>query len=124
MASGKDAVRLDLKAALHDIGDADLFATMAAMLLSEWDEHLGRVNQALLASDSHELRMHAHTLKGLLAMFHAEQARRYAMEIENAALSVENTDWANCHRLYAELAEEMLQIRPGIEQFVKTRVLP
>ena len=124
VASGKDAVRLDLKAALHDIGDADLFATMAAMLLSEWDEHLGRVNQALLASDSHELRMHAHTLKGLLAMFHAEQARRYAMEIENAALSVENTDWANCHRLYAELAEEMVQIRPGIEQFVKTRVLP
>ena len=121
---GKDAIRLDLKAALQDIGDADLFATMAAMLLSEWDEHLGRVNRALLASDSHELRMHTHTLKGLLAMFHAEQARRRAMEMENAAMSVENTDWASCHRLYVELAEEMAQIRPAIKQFVETRVLP
>ncbi|HSG24149.1 MAG TPA: response regulator, partial [Azonexus sp.] len=124
IASIKDTVRLDLKAALQDIGDADLFATMAAMLLSEWDEHLGSVNQALLALDSHELRMHAHTLKGLLAMFHAEQARRRAMEIENAAMSVENTDWESCRRLYAELAEEMAQIRPTIKRFVDTRALP
>ena len=123
-AQSKGGVRLDLAAALKDIGDADLFATMASMLLSEWNEHLGRVNQALIGTDSHELRMHAHTLKGLLAMFHAEQARRRAMELENAAASVESTDWASCRRLYAELADEMAQIRPALERFVETRVLP
>ncbi len=119
-----EKVSLDLKTALKDIGDADLFATMASMLLSEWDEHLARVNKALMEADAHELRLHAHTLKGLLAMFHAEQARRRAMEMENAAISFENVDWANCRRLYTELAEAMAQIRPEMEAFVETRVIP
>ncbi|MDZ4315765.1 MAG: response regulator [Azonexus sp.] len=119
-----DAAQLDLKAALDDIGDAELFATMAAMLLSEWDGHLERINLALAASDTHELRMNAHTLKGLLAMFHAEHARRRAMEMENAALSVESTDWTKCRRLFAELADEMGKVRPAIIRFVETRELP
>ena len=117
-------VRLDLKSALKDIGDADLFATMASMLLSEWDEHLARVHKALMDSDAHELRLHSHTLKGLLAMFHAEQARRRAMEMENAAMSFDNIDWVSCRQLYAELAEAMAQIRPKMEAFVETRVIP
>jgi predicted secreted Zn-dependent protease len=57
-------------------------------------------------------------------MFHAEQARRRAMEMENAAISFENVDWANCRRLYTELAEAMAQIRPEMEAFVETRVIP
>ena len=119
-----EEVRLDLKTALKDIGDADLFATMASMFLSEWDEHLARVNKALIEEDAHELRLHTHTLKGLLAMFHAEQARRRAMEMENAAISFENVDWANCRRLYIELAAAMAEIRPEMEAFVETRVIP
>jgi HPt (histidine-containing phosphotransfer) domain-containing protein len=96
---------------------------MAAMFLSEWDGHLERVNQALQSSDAHELRMNTHTLKGLLAMFHAEHARRRAMEMENAALSVESTDWTKCRRLFAELTDEMAKIRPAIIRFVETREL-
>ncbi len=118
------AVHLDLKAALHDIGDLDLFSTMAGMLLAEWDEHLERVNKALQAGDPQELRMHAHTLKSLLAMFHAEFARRQAMEIEQAAMSLERVDWARCRRIYTELVEEMKQIRPALEHFVETRLIP
>lgn len=120
----ESGVHLDLAAALKDIGDPDLFATMAGMLLAEWDEHLGRLHKALLAADPLELRMHAHTLKSLLAMFHAELARHRAMEIESAALSLESTDWSNCRRLYAELAAEMAEIRPALAQFVETRVIP
>ncbi|MDP3539863.1 MAG: response regulator [Azonexus sp.] len=120
----KEAVRLDLAAALRDIGDIDLFATMAGMLLSEWDDHLARVQKALAASDAQELRMHAHTLKSLLAMFHADQARRQAMEIEHAAMSADTMDWPSCQRLCAELAAEMVQIRPALQSFVETRVIP
>lgn len=123
-AQESKGLRLDLKSALQDIGDAELFATMASMFLSEWDEHLVRVNQALVSADAHELRMHTHTLKGLLAMFHAEQSRRRAMDMENAAMSIENIDWGNCRRLYIELADEMALIRPALEQFVDTRVIP
>ena len=119
-----ESVRLDLRGALENIGDADLFATMASMLLSEWDEHLGRVNQALIAADTHELRIHTHTLKSLLAMFHAERARRLAMDMEGAAMSLESVDWGNCQRLYIELVDEMAVIRPALEKFVETRVIP
>ena len=120
----KEGVRLDLKAALHDIGDVDLFATMAGMLLSEWDGHLGRLQQALVDAEPRELRMHAHTLKSLLAMFHAELARRLAIEIEQAAMSAVGVDWTDCQRLYSELVSEMSEIRPALERFVATRVVP
>jgi len=117
-------VQLDLRSALRDIGDADLFATMAGMLVAEWDEHVSRVSAAVRAANAHELRMHAHTLKSLLAMFHAESARRRAMDLEQAAMSVESVDWPNCQLIFAGLAEEMTRLRPLLEDYVRTRVIP
>ncbi|HEX6736046.1 MAG TPA: response regulator [Azonexus sp.] len=115
---------LDLRSALRDIGDVDLFATMAGMLLAEWDDHLGRVRRALAAQDGDDLRMHAHTLKSLLAMFHAEAARRHAMALEQAAQSDGGPDWGVCQCDFDSLAGEMARIRPLLEQFVTTRVIP
>ncbi len=119
-----DDVLLDLKAALRDIGDAELCATMASMLLAEWDEHVGRVRQALDASEPQELRMHAHTLKSLLAMFHANHARRRALELESAAMSAGVVDWPRCHQLFGALVNDLTAIRPRLKAFVETRVIP
>ncbi|UCV19919.1 response regulator [Ferribacterium limneticum] len=116
--------QLDLAAALRDIGEPELFATMAGMFLSEWDTHLGRIRKALDSSDAHELRMHAHTVKSLLAMFHAENARRRAMEIEQAVKVADNVDWAACNRLHAALVDEMSHIKPILKHYVETRVIP
>jgi protein-histidine pros-kinase len=118
------STQLDLGAALQDIGEPELFVTMAGMLLSEWDAHLGRLRSAIDATNAHETRMHAHTLKSLLAMFHAEHARRRAMEIEQAALTVENVDWAVCRRLYGALVDEMDLIKPTFARYIETRVIP
>lgn len=128
--AGGDAVlfetltRLDLDAALRDIGEPELLATMAGMLLSEWEAHLGHLRGAIGVTDAHETRMHAHTLKSLLAMFHAEHARRRAMDIEQATLDVERVDWAACRRLYGALVDEMGLIKPAFERYVETRVIP
>ena len=116
--------QLDLGAALRDIGEPELFATMAGMLLGEWDAHLGRLRAAIDATDAHETRMHAHTLKSLLAMFHAEHARRRAMEIESAMIDVERVDWAVCRQLYGALVDEMNLIKPTFTRYVETRVIP
>jgi hypothetical protein len=75
-------------------------------------------------SDAHVARMHAHTLKSLMAMFHAEHARRRAMEIEQAALVVEHVDWAACRRLYGALVDEMESIKPAFLHYLETRVIP
>ncbi|MDP2883089.1 MAG: response regulator [Azonexus sp.] len=120
----KAGARLDLAAALRDIGEPELFATMAGMFLSEWDTHLGCIRRALDSTDAHELRMHAHTVKSLLAMFHAENARRRAMEIEQAVMVADNVDWAACNRLHAALADEMSHIKPILKRYVETRVIP
>lgn len=116
--------QLDLAAALRDIGEPELFATMTGMFLNEWDTHLDRLKSAIESSNSHEVRMHAHTVKSLLAMFHAEKSRRRAMEIELAAMANANVDWPNCVRLYAALVDEMSQIKPDLERYVETRVIP
>jgi two-component system, sensor histidine kinase and response regulator len=124
---GAETVRaggqLDLAAALNDIGDPELFATMVGMFLSEWDTHLGRIKKALDSADAAELRMHAHTVKSLLAMFHAENARRHAMEIEQAVITADDVDWANCKRLHAALVNEMSQIKPVLKRYFETRVI-
>jgi two-component system, sensor histidine kinase and response regulator len=117
-------LRLDLKGALRDIGDADLFATMASMLVAEWDEHVARVHKALQATDANQLRMHAHTLKSLLAMFHAEAARHLAMDLELAAMLGEKVDWPACQSLYDDLAEEMARLHPLFERYLSTRLIP
>jgi len=119
-----EGAQLDLASAMRDIGEPDLFATMVGMLLSEWDAHLGRLCAAIDSTDAHVARMHAHTLKSLLAMFHAEHARRRAMEIEQAALVVEHVDWAACRRLYGALVDEMESIKPAFLHYLETRVIP
>ena len=57
---------MNLQAALDDIGDADLFVTMANMFLLEWDNHLERLQEAVDRKDGNALRMNAHTLKSCL----------------------------------------------------------
>ncbi|WP_412479335.1 response regulator [Azonexus sp. IMCC34839] len=120
----KVVARLDLAAALRDIGDADLLATMAQMLLAEWDEHLGRIRKAIEEESAVDLRMHAHTIKGLLAMFHAESARAQAMELEHTAMVSSGLDWGCCRQMCACLEEEMSELRPLLSGFVERRVIP
>jgi protein-histidine pros-kinase len=115
---------LDLHSALKEIGDAALLSKMAAMFLAEWDEYIDRVRRALNAADAHELRLHAHTLKSLLGMFHADAARRSALDLENAAISTEPVDWVRCQEFLMQLESQMQAIHPPLAAFVSTGVIP
>ncbi len=114
---------LNLQAALDNLGDADLLATMAEMLLGEWRGHVGRLEQSLAARNPVDARMHAHTLKSLVAMFNAEEARGYAAQVERDMLSAD-IDWADAQQVFEQLLAEMERIRPHLEAFVETRVIP
>jgi protein-histidine pros-kinase len=86
VAAGEGGNRaIDIAAATRDIGDVDLVRQMARMLLDEWDGHVSGIATALARRDAATLCRAAHTFKGLLAMFHAEAARRHALAIELAA---------------------------------------
>ncbi len=113
---------LDLHAALRDIGDLDLLVTMVQMFLAEWDEHQQHLAQAMAQQDGKRVCLQAHTLKSLVAMFHAEKARRLAMELER--LSQGAPDWSRCGEVYAELLDAMKAVHEPLVRFVETRLMP
>ena len=112
---------LDLAAAARDLGDRELLLTMAGMLLAEWQTHLTRIQSSLQAMDASQLTMAAHTLKSLLAMFHAEKARRLALDIERATApsSGSAVDWPRCAQLAGALTREMDRLKPQLDRFVR-----
>ena len=117
--SGEEGDVLDLDSALKNLGDRDLLLNMANMMLMEWDQHIARVQQAMAAGSAAELRMHAHTLKSLLAIFHADRSRRLALELEKAAqLDVGN--WPQCQEIFVRLLEELQRLKGELERFVRT----
>ena len=116
---GVSDTSLDLAAAMRDLGDRDLLQTMGRMLVSEWDQHLARIQTGLKDRNAVQLSLDAHTLKSLLAIFHAEKSRRLALELEHAAKSTDGVDWARCLQLADSLAQEMHRLKPEMERFVR-----
>ncbi len=109
-------VAVDFAAAIRDLGDEALVREMAKMLLSQWDSHSSAIASAMKARDGETLCRAAHTFKGLLAMFHAEGARRHALAVELAA---KEGRWDDAAREEQALNIELLVVRPEIEAFVK-----
>ena len=109
---------LDLRAAMRDLGDRDLLLTMAGMLINEWDQHLSRLETDLHDQNALQLCMDAHTVKSLLAIFHAETARRIALDLEHAAKTDGSIDWQHCGKLIDDLVLQMTRLKPEMERFV------
>jgi protein-histidine pros-kinase len=106
---------IDTDAAIRDLGDAELVREMARMLLAQWSSHVDAVAKALAARDEATLCRAAHTFKGLLAMFHAESARRHALAVELAA---KVGKWDEAAHEEAALRLELEQVKPELEAFV------
>ncbi|MBE2260753.1 MAG: response regulator [Rhodobacteraceae bacterium] len=119
--SALTATSLDLNAAARDLGDRELLLTMAEMLVAEWRQHLARIRSSLQGKDAPQLTMAAHTLKSLLAMFHAEKARRLALDIERLAKPAagSDVDWPRCAQRVDALSEEMDRLKPEMDRFVR-----
>ena len=116
--------RINLKAALDDIGDIELLAQMARMFLVEWDQHLNRIKEAIDQCAKTELAQHAHTLRSLLSMFHADEARKIARTLENTEGFSKQQDWDNCRQRYDLLVREMDEIRQDFTRFASSLHIP
>ena len=114
---------LDLVAAMRDLGDRDLLQTMAGMLVNEWDQHLSQIQTDLRDRNAQKLCLDAHTIKSLLAIFHAEAARRIALDLEDSTKVPELVDWERCTQLSEALVLEMIRIKPEMERFVQGGVV-
>jgi HPt (histidine-containing phosphotransfer) domain-containing protein len=73
------------EAALKSLdGDAELLVELAEIFLEGCEPLLERVGRAIDANDSTELHYAAHTLKGSIANFFAQDARDAAQALEMA----------------------------------------
>ncbi|MBI2306446.1 MAG: response regulator [Rhodocyclales bacterium] len=113
---------IDIDAATRDLGDVDLLREMARMLLVQWDADVAAIEKAIVARDAALLNRAAHTLKGLLAMFHAVAARRAAMAVEQAAKEVAQSNddaaWEGVRAAVAGLHVELARVKPELAAFV------
>jgi len=115
---------LNLPAAVRDVGDQQLMLTMVNMFLGEWDRYLREIATTIDDRDRDRLSMSAHTVKSLLAMFHAEKARRLAAELELLTKAgADNVDWLKCHQLAELLNQEMAKLKPAFELFATDKTV-
>ena len=90
------------------------------MLLDEWEGHLAQLQQSLVAKQAPDLCRHAHTLKSLVAIFHADHARQLALDLELASQDAGQVDWPACQQLARRLLEGLTELRPLLENFVNS----
>ncbi len=83
MASPEDLAGLDLAAALGRVGgDQALLAEIAEIFLEQCPEALSDIRSAVAAKDSTVLQHAAHSLKGSISNFGAQQAFDAALRLE------------------------------------------
>jgi protein-histidine pros-kinase len=107
---------VDIAAADEDLGDHALVLDLAARMLAEWEGWITTLESALVARDTEALGRGAHTVKGLFAMFHAESARKLALDLSGAAKAA---DWALAEVHLGNLKEEMNRVKPLLVRAVK-----
>jgi len=74
----------DLKQALDRVdGNRELFEELIRMFIEDYPGHLDGIRQAIASQDAANVKFHAHSLKGMLAVFSAERARNVAERLEH-----------------------------------------
>ena len=106
---------VDLSATERDLGDHALVQTLVRQFVADWDGQLGSLAVAVSGRHARDLNIHAHTLKGLLAMFHAEPARNSALALERAARA---RQWQNAEQQLEALLQDLFHLRPILARAV------
>ena len=76
----------NLAAALEQIdGDRDLFAALVNLFVSQAEDDMARIREALKEGDSQEVMKRAHRLKGSALQFHASSLHEATQRLEAVA---------------------------------------
>ncbi len=95
-------------------GDKDLFIEMSGMLLEDAPGLLNELGRAVDAENAHNVRMHAHALKGLLLGCGGVRAAHVAQVLENAG---QLSDLRQAPSYFATLRNELEQLTRAVQQY-------
>ncbi len=108
---------LNVDAALQGIGgDMDLLREIAGLCLEEYPKLLVEVRAAISAQNAKALEHSAHTLKGVVSNFAAENARKAALALE---LIGRNGNLADSPAALVTLESELAALRPALEKLAQ-----
>lgn len=109
---------LDLRAALARVGgDGELLKEIAAIFLEEWRSALAAVDRAVAAGDADGLQEAAHSIKGSIANFGAQEAFDAALRLEmmgrNRALTGSREALSQLERSLQNLVPQLTRLAGG-----------
>jgi HPt (histidine-containing phosphotransfer) domain-containing protein len=105
--------RLDESVALSRVGgDVELLREVIDLFLNDYPQSLEMIREAVARGDQSGLERHAHTLKGSVSTFGAQEAFEAALALEKQGRSGDLTSAADGLR---RLEHALTALRPGLE---------
>ena len=97
----------------HYDGDIEIIAQLIEIFESSYPESFNALKTALNASDYKSVHLHAHTIKGMLSNFFAEDLRSVAFELEQfgSSESVPNNYEQYLNKLEVGVPNMILEIK-------------
>lgn len=115
--SADDAAALDTEEVLARVdGDMELLKEVGALFLGEYPKLLVRIREAIAAGSGDTLRVHAHTLKGMLTNLGARGAFEAALGLEEIG---REDRLAEADEAYAVLEGEVGRFVRALEAFLE-----
>jgi len=95
--------------------DKEIIVEIIDLFVNEFDERMEKLKDCIERSDRENLRFNAHSLKGVIANFVAEEPHQLAKSLEDTALEKDQAELNNIyHSLYAStsmMVDELKDIR-------------
>lgn len=95
--------------------DKEIIVEIIDLFIDEFDERMKTLKENIDTSDRESLVFHAHSIKGVISNFVAEEPREYAKQLEEKAKLSDQTELLEIyHKLYgstAQLVDELKAIR-------------
>jgi CheY-like chemotaxis protein len=100
-------------------GDADLLKELAGLFLEELQRWMAQIRHAVAGRDAPTLQGTAHTLKGSVGNFSAQEAFEAARQLEACG---REQDWSQAERALAALEEAMSHLEPALAELCRAGV--
>lgn len=104
----------------HFDGDEDILLEVIELFLEQRDSEVKKLIQAIRSKNSSEITISAHTLKGVVSNFYAEDLRKFFFEIEQKgkAQSVDNLEIeiSKIETMFKQLLEEVESLKLSIQK--------
>ena len=114
--AGAGAAVFDLPRALDNaMGDLELLSELAEIFCDSAETLLEQIAAAMASRDGEALRQSAHTLKGSLSPFCADDAHAAALSMENLGKA---NDFAGAERAWGDLERQVARLRGALRELL------